>query len=1304
MKFAELPCDLKSLRRYLATSCAVAVSITALAAADLQNDCYQLSLVTNGVVQVAVTNLSAKILRPEFTVQFRSAKPTFRYAEWPYPLWSLYGSTNGDLTTDPFLTGAKTVLHASQAQVSGTNLVWTFPPQTGFSLSAQVSLGTGTVDPVITYTFTSRTSGWFTVAYTGAPEFPPSQIDDVPQPATQNSGVPGYQFPDSPGLKQEHLCQLPAVMLSSAGENFALIVDPDSMPWRLAHQYNSIFGVGIRNEVGNAQPLVFAPMMASPASQFTNGQTFNFSLRFVVRPGAWSDTYRYMARSIYGFQDQRDNTGPGSINDVIANMVDYAMDKSGSNYAMWSDEQKFNDYWTDQPGAYKLLSPLYGIGAAIMLDDEEFFRRRALPMIEYALSREKQTFFPFPTNDLGMVETNRNMNGPNIQSDSLGVLYGLSQQRSTVFRSYGLLQTGVTRSYTHFSDVLEFYRLSGNPADLGYAIAGANYCIANNLIGNDFTGWLEIYKETGDTNYLAAAGVAVRNYEPSLNVSPCLPATNVTVDFGNQAPIHWQTPGRWANWGFPTPQPMYAPEQSVPAWRPALTGLQPQPPYRGFTFVHYAPGLLRLSRYLNDDFTRDLARWALVGRWGNFPGEILSRDYSLVYEQADYCQHPLQYMTFTSMHFGHPWMYLSWALDFLVTDTFHRSAMQIEFPSRWVRSSFPCNIYGDRPGKFYDETGVNLWVPVRLLGLDNRQINYLAGYGNGKLYLALVNQSFNTQNVTLTLNSNLVNFGASHTARLWQENLEQSSITITNGSIALLVAAKGITALAIAGINTQTRLQQKLLDPSVPRTPAGSLVQKPGPYGKLVGMLLSMGRGLSEAYIYTDALPENITRARLHYTLGGAWVDAQDLVFPYEFSIPVDDTHPSLNAVLYGILPGGQEVVIGTLQLPGDPAIYVDASATPGGDGTSWATAISDINAAVEFAIPGNEIWVRAGQYALTNTLKLPSSISFYGGFAGTETNLAQRVGINSVNETILRQTTPGLSVASVVSVANVRLDGFTLTGATNVSGGGAGLFLSQAQSNIVIVNCRIIGNSDSPVDGAGAGIRLSASTPVMLNCEVSYNYCPRTGSIGGGGIYFDGTSGGWWTNCVISGNKALGDVGGGMDIQCGDGAGPVFVNCTICNNESAKNGGGAYAKGDFSFINCQFVGNLARTPGNNSSGGGGLFAYNTGSEVLLDGCVFSGNQVGTSTEIGAGGGLFVSSVQTLTLRNSIVSGNCVTGASSSRGAGLHVASSANIANVTVNNCTIAENYQLASGSAGGFNNANSTCQYRVSLEYDSSQ
>ena len=59
------------------------------------------------------------------------------------------------------------------------------------------------------------------------------------------------------------------------------------------------------------------------------------------------------------------------------------------------------------------------------------------------------------------------------------------------------------------------------------------------------------------------------------------------------------------------------------------------------------------------------------------------------------------------------------------------------------------------------------------------------------------------------------------------------------------------------------------------------------PFGTVFAQLLSLGRGLTRAFVYTDALPENTISATLHYRQGGgAWHELRDAIFPYEFSPP----------------------------------------------------------------------------------------------------------------------------------------------------------------------------------------------------------------------------------------------------------------------------------------------------------------------------------------------------------------------------------------------------------------------------------
>ena len=93
-----------------------------------------------------------------------------------------------------------------------------------------------------------------------------------------------------------------------------------------------------------------------------------------------------------------------------------------------------------------------------------------------------------------------------------------------------------------------------------------------------------------------------------------------------------------------------------------------------------------------------------------------------------------------------------------------RSKGQILFPSRYTSTGayFRNKVYGDRPGTFYGDKDVWLWLPKGLLAIDNVQVNYLAGYGNGKLYLAFENQASQAVSSTLKVNPKLASPGASH--------------------------------------------------------------------------------------------------------------------------------------------------------------------------------------------------------------------------------------------------------------------------------------------------------------------------------------------------------------------------------------------------------------------------------------------------------------------------------------------------------------------------------------------------------------
>ena len=132
---------------------------------------------------------------------------------------------------------------------------------------------------------------------------------------------------------------------------------------------------------------------------------------------------------------------------------------------------------------------------------------------------------------------------------------------------------------------------------------------------------------------------------------------------------------------------------------------------------------------------RDVARWGMVGRFGNYPGDNRSK-VSLVAELPDAVEHRPWDWNFATVNPGHAWEFAGAVLDFLVTDAFHRSHGAIDFPaSSLAGSGFRVRVYGAKPGRFAGDDNVRLWLPRGLVACDNRQFDWLTGYGNGKLYL-----------------------------------------------------------------------------------------------------------------------------------------------------------------------------------------------------------------------------------------------------------------------------------------------------------------------------------------------------------------------------------------------------------------------------------------------------------------------------------------------------------------------------------------------------------------------------------------
>ncbi|WP_113661166.1 MBG domain-containing protein [Pedobacter nanyangensis] len=362
--------------------------------------------------------------------------------------------------------------------------------------------------------------------------------------------------------------------------------------------------------------------------------------------------------------------------------------------------------------------------------------------------------------------------------------------------------------------------------------------------------------------------------------------------------------------------------------------------------------------------------------------------------------------------------------------------------------------------------------------------------------------------------------------------------------------------------------------------------------------------------------------------------------------------------------------------------LYVKKGST--GIGNSWSNAIGELADALKAAKNNTnikQIWVAGGTYkpmyspedgvnfgtdkGRDNAFLLVKDVKVYGGFAGTETALAQRDVSIIANKSILSGDFNGDDVVtgsgatlnfagngenahhvalSVGEVGVAELNGFVVSG-----GNGSG--------NSIIVN------TFSIQKGYGAGMNITASSPMVTNCIFQYNHV-QTGR--GGAIYIDTSNGATTAAPIISKSQFLNNRSTNFPGQGwgGEGAGamynvnsnPTITDCSFTGNlVTGSRVGGAIvnSSSEAQFNNVTISNNASQ----GTSGGGGGLANLGNKTVMLNNVIFTGNSADAN-----GGAIFNSNGAVSVLNNVLISGNAA-----NNGAALYNSNSSPIlTNVTI--------------------------------------
>jgi len=327
--------------------------------------------------------------------------------------------------------------------------------------------------------------------------------------------------------------------------------------------------------------------------------------------------------------------------------------------------------------------------------------------------------------------------------------------------------------------------------------------------------------------------------------------------------------------------------------------------------------------------------------------------------------------------------------------------------------------------------------------------------------------------------------------------------------------------------------------------------------------------------------------------------------------------------------------------------LYVKKGST--GIGNSWSSAVGELADALKAAKTNTdikEIWVAGGTYqpmyspadnnfgnadGRNNAFLLVKDVKVYGGFAGTETALAQRDLSIVANKTtlsgdyndndVLTGYGNALNISnnsenarqvliSVGDIGTAVLDGFTIKGG-NADGGnlpainaqtilvsswGGGLYVYNSPT-LALNYIQFVGNKAST--GGAMAVGGSNAAPKIENVAFTQNYATQAGGAlysaqslslvstlflgnksesiagallkAGGGMFLV-------DRCFFAGNSSAGD-GGAIYDQTG--VGNTYINTVFSANQSGNKGGALFIGNIFntrtnSFINCTFSGNTA--------------------------------------------------------------------------------------------------------------------------------
>lgn len=747
-----------------------------------------------------------------------------------YPGW-----TSGDsITTNPYLSGSVCEAVPVRAWNEDKNTIAVEYVTAGnHTVRGKWQLSKAGKSLNLTLEFTPSQAGCYSLGVMALHAALPTAVNNVLLP-------PMYQYrrlPVSPQMLLSAMMPQPVAMVetSAGGNTMTAFVSGDSsiFPLDWGGVDYSPMGFSLKNHADMVEAVAFSPVLGMADSRMEQG--VSVSRKFVIGLSGqqWNETLEQVATDIYDVHDYRRQTDK-SLTETMFSIIDLM---NNEEFGGWDKAMKgFYDIEGKPTKAPTVVhsAPLAIISAAVNAADEDMYLTRALPTIEYTLSR-KGYRWSTRTTDEGYNKDPETLRlspfGSQFTTTYFEGLNRLLGGRNAWLRDIALpndslrLPRGYSAPILSWVQALYAYRLTGEDKWLrrakSTAVRDADMHIYknstkpmryqafyNSTIYAPWWDFIDLYETTNDRRFLEAARYGAAHTLAGIRSWPAVRDSVQTIHPGgvyNGNTTMWWKGSEQYRLGFPRKEGD-APEHEVEQWKVSPVGLGFEQPSTYFLrnkgkvtrpvfMSSWAPSLLRLNQHTGLEIFDTYARNAVIGRFTNYPG-YYATGYTDITMKENF---PYEGPDVSSIYYHHIPPHLAFTADYLVSEAIQRSGGKVSFPYGKQEGFvwFSNRVFGGEAGTVHDDSNVHLWLKKGLVSSDNPEINYLTAVSDRQLWLLLCNESRETAATTVTLGHELAAIVDREKAASISADGSRKKIQTDNNSLVISLSPKGFTAVSL---------------------------------------------------------------------------------------------------------------------------------------------------------------------------------------------------------------------------------------------------------------------------------------------------------------------------------------------------------------------------------------------------------------------------------------------------------------------------------------------------------------------------